>query len=238
MQLLSRSALLQAVVLALATGIHSSTPNTQAASICTDLTIPVTVHTPRFIINVTIQDNWDAEDFTLNDTSRDSASTFNPISGQVNKTSEYHISARFCTPKTKGGKADTVLVLTHGLFFDKRCVPERRIRMRTVAMTGDIADIGLLISQGRKSTISFKRHWQVDIRCSIMIVLEMATRQSKFDCHHSLFLRLQIRRPDPYLDTQFSVEVDILAELVQGLRSEKFVQTTFKDVVLVGHSYG
>lgn len=87
---------------------------------CHDLTIPVTVTSPRYLLNITIENNYDAEDFTVNISRRDSATAFNPISGNTSATASYSIGATYCTPAKPTAKASTVLVLTHGLGIDRR----------------------------------------------------------------------------------------------------------------------
>ncbi|EIW55294.1 alpha/beta-hydrolase, partial [Trametes versicolor FP-101664 SS1] len=87
------------------------------ASSCREVTIPVTVSVPRFIINTTIANNWDAVALAFNLTERDVNTTADPLpisgktSGPVNST--YQIGATLC------GSGGPTLVLTHGIIESK-----------------------------------------------------------------------------------------------------------------------
>lgn len=90
------------------------------APICREIEIPITVSTPRFIINATIEDNWDAAALTLNLTRRDSGMSADPlpIAGATSTVEEstYTIGATLC------GTGGPMLVLTHGIIESKLCV--------------------------------------------------------------------------------------------------------------------
>lgn len=96
------------------TGYHS----------CSDVEIPVTVSEKRFILNTTVEDNWDAVSLTFNLTSR----VFNtpddplPISNQTESPveSNYTIGATLC------GNGGTMLILTHGILESKLQVPRAK----------------------------------------------------------------------------------------------------------------
>lgn len=87
---------------------------------CKDIEIPITVSAPRFIINATVEDNWDAAALTLNLTRRDSGMTADPlpIAGATSTAEEstYTIGATLC------GTGGPMLVLTHGIIESKLCV--------------------------------------------------------------------------------------------------------------------
>ncbi|KAI0204122.1 alpha/beta-hydrolase [Astrocystis sublimbata] len=84
---------------------------------CREMQLPVSVSLPRFIINATVKDNWDAVSFTFNLTRRDSTSPADPlpISGitpnAVNST--YQVGATVC------GHGGPTLILTHGIIESK-----------------------------------------------------------------------------------------------------------------------
>ncbi len=82
---------------------------------CQEFLIPVNVSSQFFVLNSTIDTNWDAHDWTVNLTRRDTATAFNPIVGKVNAEKSYTISAQFCTPKAPNEKSETVMILSHGL---------------------------------------------------------------------------------------------------------------------------
>ena len=59
-------------------------------------------------------------------TRKDTATVFNPIAGSENVTKTYSVAGTFCTPKeTKNGKENTILLATHGLWYDGRYVDTR-----------------------------------------------------------------------------------------------------------------
>lgn len=84
---------------------------------CRDVQIPVTVTAQRFIINATVEDNWDATSLTFNLTRRDSGHATDPIpiSGETSAEvkSTYTIGATLC------GTGGPVLILTHGIIDSK-----------------------------------------------------------------------------------------------------------------------
>lgn len=115
-----RSFIASALFSVLAVTVHAlpSASTTQAtASSCREVTIPVTVSVPRFIINTTIANNWDAVALAFNLTERDVNTTADPLpisgktSGSVNST--YQIGATVC------GEGGPTLVLTHGIIESK-----------------------------------------------------------------------------------------------------------------------
>ncbi|KAF2108926.1 Alpha/Beta hydrolase protein [Lophiotrema nucula] len=88
-------------------------------SSCRDVQIPVTVSVPRFIINTTVEDNWDAVALSFNLTRRDSGQSSDPlpIVGKTSQSvrSEYKVGVTLC-----GDERRPVLVLTHGIIESKK----------------------------------------------------------------------------------------------------------------------
>ncbi|KAH8900636.1 alpha/beta-hydrolase [Thozetella sp. PMI_491] len=86
------------------------------AATCREVQIPVTVTTPRFNINLTIHDDWDAAALTLSLTRRDAGFPDDPlpVSGTVGPvTATYQIGATLC------GTGGSTLILTHGIIESK-----------------------------------------------------------------------------------------------------------------------
>ena len=93
--------------------------------VCTDYTVTEQVTSADFVWNRPIlDDNLDVADYLFNLSRKDSMVNLPPIiSGTANKTNTYTIAATFCAPqKLVDGKEKTVLLATHGLGFDGRCV--------------------------------------------------------------------------------------------------------------------
>lgn len=116
-------------VLALGFAIAVSASSQNGAATCREINIPITVTVPRFILNTTIADDWDAAALTLNLTSRDVGTPTDPIpiagiSAPV--TSTYKIGATLC------GTGETILVLTHGIIESKLYVTKLRLRYLVV----------------------------------------------------------------------------------------------------------
>lgn len=84
---------------------------------CRELSIPVTVSVPRFIVNATVNDNWDAIALTLALTRRDFSENTDPlpISGQTSEPveSKFKVGATLC------GRGGPTVVLTHGILESK-----------------------------------------------------------------------------------------------------------------------
>ncbi|KAK8022581.1 hypothetical protein PG993_013348 [Apiospora rasikravindrae] len=84
---------------------------------CRDISIPITVEIPRFLISTEINDDWDAAALTFNLTRRDfgQASFPLPITGTTAAPvkSTYDVGATLC------GNGSTTLVLTHGILESK-----------------------------------------------------------------------------------------------------------------------
>jgi hypothetical protein len=103
------------VVLGLITRCVESHPS---PFLCKEVQIPVYVSVPRFIVNTTIEDDWDVVALASNLTQRDSGNVTDPLpiagttSGPV--ASSFEIGAELC------GLGSTVLVLTHGIIESKQ----------------------------------------------------------------------------------------------------------------------
>lgn len=88
---------------------------------CRDVTIPIAVNVHRYIIDATINDNWDAVALTLNLTRRDFGNSTDPlpIAGMTAEPveSKFDIGATLC------GRGGPMLILTHGIIESKLYVP-------------------------------------------------------------------------------------------------------------------
>ncbi|KAI2635874.1 alpha/beta-hydrolase [Hypomontagnella submonticulosa] len=84
---------------------------------CRDVTIPIAVNVHRYIIDATINDNWDAVALTLNLTRRDFGNSTDPlpIAGMTAEPveSKFDIGATLC------GRGGPMLILTHGIIESK-----------------------------------------------------------------------------------------------------------------------
>ncbi|KAI0455729.1 alpha/beta-hydrolase [Xylaria acuta] len=84
---------------------------------CRELQLPVGVSVPRFIVDTTVKDDWDAVSLTFNLTRRDFATSADPlpISGITPNAvnSAYQIGATVC------GTGRPTLILTHGIIESK-----------------------------------------------------------------------------------------------------------------------
>ncbi|KAI8624139.1 alpha/beta-hydrolase [Xylariaceae sp. FL1651] len=84
---------------------------------CRELQIPISISVPRFIVNATVNDDWDAASLTLNLTRRDSTMPSDPlpIAGSTSSAVEstYMIGATVC------GTGGPTLILTHGIIESK-----------------------------------------------------------------------------------------------------------------------
>ncbi|KAI2616838.1 alpha/beta-hydrolase [Hypoxylon sp. NC1633] len=84
---------------------------------CKELTIPITVDVPRFIIDATVEDDWDAVALTLNLTRRDFTNLTDPLP-VVGKT-DGPVKSTFTVGATLCGTGSTMLILTHGIIESK-----------------------------------------------------------------------------------------------------------------------
>lgn len=90
------------------------------AKTCTDYTIPVNPTSLNFIWAKPFANNYDVVDFLTSTASRIASADF--FSSAKIQTASYQISARFCTPKDSTSNNNVVLLLTHGVNFDRRSV--------------------------------------------------------------------------------------------------------------------
>lgn len=94
----------------------SPLPST-SASTCKDIEIPITVSVPRYVINTTVGDNWDAATLTLNLTRRDFSTSADPLPISGNMTSA--VESTYVVGATLCGTGGPMLVLTHGIIESK-----------------------------------------------------------------------------------------------------------------------
>ncbi|KAF7328765.1 Alpha/beta-hydrolase [Mycena venus] len=110
------AAVLFSLILSPITAVHSSS----SAYNCKSYTVPLrNISAPSFDLTFEIKTQWDITDWTINEARRDSATAFNGIAGPSTVVGDIDISARFCTPSKSTERAETVLVMTHGLGADK-----------------------------------------------------------------------------------------------------------------------
>jgi hypothetical protein len=109
------AALLFSLLLSPIIAVHSSSTYN-----CSSYTVPLrNISAPSFDLTFEIKTQWDITDWTINEARRDSATAFNGIAGPSTVVGDFDISARFCTPSKLTERAETVLVMTHGLGADK-----------------------------------------------------------------------------------------------------------------------
>ncbi|KAF2092483.1 alpha/beta-hydrolase [Rhizodiscina lignyota] len=105
-------------IAAVACALPNGFDYTSHTSGCREVQIPVQVSVPRFILNTTIENDWDATALTLALTRRDSGTSSDPlpVAGSTSKAvkSSYTIGATLC------GTGRTTLVLTHGIIESKK----------------------------------------------------------------------------------------------------------------------
>jgi hypothetical protein len=89
---------------------------------CTDYTIPVNTTSLNLIWAKPFANNYDVVDFLTDTASRTAATDFHPFSGSETQTASYQISATFCTPCNSTSNKNIVLLLSHGVNFDRRFV--------------------------------------------------------------------------------------------------------------------
>lgn len=95
----------------------------EETKICRDYVLPVTVTSGNYVWGLpTLETNYDVVTFTANLSRWDANVTFHPVSGfHPNVTASYKIAGTFCAPAK--GDSKTVLLASHGLGFDRTCVP-------------------------------------------------------------------------------------------------------------------
>jgi hypothetical protein len=90
------------------------------AKSCQEYNIPVTVTSENCIFEPRFEDDLDLVDFLTDLNSRTANTTLHPFTGLQNQTASYTTSATFCTPQDDDAlKKDTILLLSHGLNFDR-----------------------------------------------------------------------------------------------------------------------
>ncbi|KAH8650942.1 Alpha/Beta hydrolase protein [Tricladium varicosporioides] len=87
--------------------------------ICVDYLIPVKPTSTNFIWARPFNHNYDVVDFLSDAASRTADTDLNPFSGVKNQSASYKISATFCSPRSGVVDKKTVLLLSHGLNFDR-----------------------------------------------------------------------------------------------------------------------
>lgn len=94
----------------------SAAPYPTLAS-CKEVTIPVTVSVPRFIVTATVNDNWDVVALTLNLTRRDFTNPTDPL--PIAGTTAAPVESTFNVGATLCGTGGPMLILTHGIIESK-----------------------------------------------------------------------------------------------------------------------
>ncbi|RAH68264.1 alpha/beta fold hydrolase [Aspergillus aculeatinus CBS 121060] len=89
----------------------------QGTPACRAVDIPITVQEPRFIINTTISNDWDAASLVFNLTRRDSGSSADPI--PISGSTASPVQSNYTIGGTLCGTGATILVLTHGIIESK-----------------------------------------------------------------------------------------------------------------------
>jgi hypothetical protein len=87
------------------------------ASNCQELLIPVPVNVPRYNIDVTVKDDWDAAAVTSNLTRRDAGNITSPL--PITGMTKEPVASGFIVGATYCGNGSTVLILTHGIIESK-----------------------------------------------------------------------------------------------------------------------
>ena len=93
---------------------------TDCPKTCTDYTIPVNPTSLNLIWAKPFANNYDVVDFFTGVASRNASADF--FSSAKIQTASYQISATFCTPTNSTSNNNVVLLLTHGVNFDRRSV--------------------------------------------------------------------------------------------------------------------
>lgn len=115
MQMLKLALALAAPITALATSELS-----QKDYKCSQIQIPVTVAEKRSILNITIDDDWDAASLTFSLTARDFGNPDDPL--PITGETEFPVWGNYAVGATLCGTGDTILVTTHGIIESKSYV--------------------------------------------------------------------------------------------------------------------
>lgn len=87
---------------------------------CSQIQIPVTVAEKRSILNITIDDDWDAASLTFSLTARDFGKPDDPL--PITGETEFPVWGNYTVGANLCGTGDTILVTTHGIIESKSCV--------------------------------------------------------------------------------------------------------------------
>lgn len=87
---------------------------------CSQIQIPVTVAEKRSLLNITIENDWDAASLTFSLTARDFGKPDDPL--PITGESEFPVWSNYTIGATLCGTGDTVLVTTHGIIESKSYV--------------------------------------------------------------------------------------------------------------------
>lgn len=87
---------------------------------CSQIQIPVTVAEKRSILNITIDDDWDAASLTFSLTARDFGKPDDPL--PITGETEFPVESNYTVGATLCGTGDTMLVTTHGIIESKSYV--------------------------------------------------------------------------------------------------------------------
>lgn len=87
---------------------------------CSQIQIPVTVAEKRSILNITIDDDWDAASLTFSLTARDFGKPDDPL--PITGETEFPVWGNYTVGATLCGTGDTILVTTHGIIESKSYV--------------------------------------------------------------------------------------------------------------------
>lgn len=148
---------------------------------CREIKIPVTVSVPRFIINATVNDDWDVVALTLNLTRRDFTNYTDPL--PVVGTTAAPVKSTFNVGATLCGTGGPLLVLTHGIIESKLYVftSIKSSLMRGAPNTN--TGISIRILSIRKRTTSLKPLSLLGTLSSTMTVLVLVHLPSKLSYH-------------------------------------------------------
>lgn len=89
----------------------------RAVDSCREIEIPVAVSAKRYIVNTTLNDNWDVVSLTLNLTRQDSGKSSDPL--PINNQTLEAINSTYTVSATLCGNGGPTLVLTHGIIESK-----------------------------------------------------------------------------------------------------------------------
>lgn len=84
---------------------------------CRELQLPISVSVPRFIVNATVKDDWDAVSLTFNLTRRDFFTPADPL--PISGITPNAVDSTFQIGATVCGTGGPTLILTHGIIESK-----------------------------------------------------------------------------------------------------------------------